>query len=145
MTIPPLLMLTEGRRPRPRKAPPIRPREVKLHTDVAKVLRDHCLPEWLWVAYPERRTSRCSNRLLRLKRMGVKPGVPDILLVSPHGSVRFLELKRIGESLKPTCKRIFELIAFAKVFRSSSHILSMKHLSRSMRGAALRIKIGGGR
>jgi hypothetical protein len=31
--------------------------------------------------------------------MGVKAGVPDFLLISPCGSVRFLELKRRGEEL----------------------------------------------
>jgi VRR-NUC domain len=31
--------------------------------------------------------------------MGVKSGWPDLLLVSPMGSVRCLELKRRGESL----------------------------------------------
>jgi hypothetical protein len=31
--------------------------------------------------------------------MGVMAGIPDIVLVSPYGSVRFLELKRAGETL----------------------------------------------
>lgn len=35
----------------------------------------------------------------KFKLMGVKPGVPDFILISPHGSVRFLEIKRVGETL----------------------------------------------
>jgi hypothetical protein len=96
--LPPLLALAAGRRARARKAPVVRPREITLHLDVARVLRDHCLPEWIWFHVPngERRDVRTGARL---KKMGVKPGVPDFLLISPHGSVRLLELKRPGESL----------------------------------------------
>ncbi len=143
MTIPPLLMLTEGRRPRPRKAPPIRPREVKLHTDVAKVLRDHCLPEWLWWHTPngERRDVQTGARL---KRMGVKPGVPDILLVSPHGSVRFLELKRIGESLSDL-QEDFRIHCIRQgIPLVIAHTLDEALVALDAWGC-LRIKIGGGR
>lgn len=96
--IPPLLMIAEGRKPRPRKAPRVRPKEATLHCTVAKLLHDHARPEWLWFHVPngERRDVQTGARL---KRMGVKPGVPDFLLISPYGSVRFLELKRTGETL----------------------------------------------
>jgi hypothetical protein len=96
--VPPLLAICEGRKPRARKAPVIRPREIQLHLDVARVLRDHAVPEWLWWHTPngELRDKRAAAKL---RAMGVRPGVPDFLLISPHGSVRLLELKRPGETL----------------------------------------------
>jgi VRR-NUC domain len=94
----PLLMIAGGRKPRLRKAPRIRAKESVLHTAVAKLLRDHCLPEWLWTHFPagERRDVITGARL---KRMGLQRGWPDFILISPHGSLRFLELKRQGEAL----------------------------------------------
>jgi hypothetical protein len=41
----------------------------------------------------------CVRTGAKLKALGVRAGVPDIVLVSPCGSVRFLELKRPGETL----------------------------------------------
>lgn len=52
MTVPPLLSIMEGRRARPRKAAVQRPKEIKLHMSVAKVLRDHARPEWRWTHVP---------------------------------------------------------------------------------------------
>ena len=94
----PLLQLMAGKKTRLRKAPVVRPREIRLHLDVARVLREHCLPEWVWFHVPngERRDVRTGARL---KLMGVRPGVPDFLLISPYGSVRLLELKRPLETL----------------------------------------------
>jgi hypothetical protein len=97
-SIPPLIAICEGRKPRARKAPVVRPREIKLHMDVAKILRDHALPEWLWWHTPngELRDIRTASKL---RQMGVRAGIADFTLVSPHGSVRFLELKREGQKL----------------------------------------------
>jgi hypothetical protein len=97
-TTPPLLMLAQGRKPRPRPAPVIRPKEIALHMAVAKVLRDHARPEWLWthIASGELRDVRTAAKL---KAMGVRRGWPDFILVPPIGQLHALELKRVGEKL----------------------------------------------
>lgn len=96
--MPPLLMLAEGRKPRPRKAPSIRPREIELHRRTAATLRKLARPDWQWLHIPngERRDPRTAAKL---KAMGVRPGAPDFLLVGPDGAARMLELKRAGETL----------------------------------------------
>lgn len=92
----PFLRLAMGRKPRVRKAPP--PREAVLHMAVAKVLREHCLPSWQWthIASGELRDVRTA---MKLKRMGVRRGWPDFVLVPPTGQMHCLELKREGEKL----------------------------------------------
>lgn len=91
-------MLAEGRKPRARKDPVLKPKEHVLHFAVAKVLRDHCLPEWMWthIASGELRDVRTATKL---KRMGVRRGWPDFVLVPPTGQIHCLELKRAGETL----------------------------------------------
>jgi len=98
MTMPPLLMIAEGRKPRPRKAPISRPREIELHRRTAATLRKLARPDWQWWHTPngERRDGRTAAKL---KAMGVRPGVPDFMLIGPDGAARLLELKREGEAL----------------------------------------------
>jgi hypothetical protein len=98
MTVPPLLMLAEGRKPRLRKAPLARPKEIALHMRVAALLRDHARPDWQWthIANGEVRDPRAAGKL---KQMGLQPGWPDFVLVPPVGQLHCLELKRLGESL----------------------------------------------
>lgn len=98
MTTPPLLMIAEGRRPRPRKAPTSRPIEIDLDMRVAALLRRRCRLDWHWshIANGELRDRRTATKL---KQMGVRPGWPDFILVSPRGQIHCLELKRAGESL----------------------------------------------
>jgi hypothetical protein len=98
MTVPPLLLLAEGRKPRPRKAPVSRPKELVLHMQVATLLRAHALPEWQWthIASGELRDARTAGKL---KQMGLRPGWPDFALVSPAGIFHALELKRAGGKL----------------------------------------------
>jgi len=97
-SLPPLLMLAEGRKPRPRRQPTIRPREIELHMTVARLLRQHARPDWQWthVANGELRDKRTAAKL---KAMGTRPGWPDFVLVSPPGQLHALELKRLGETL----------------------------------------------
>jgi hypothetical protein len=94
----PILMLAEGLKPRARRAPRTAPKEYRLQTDVADVLKDYALPEWRWSHFPagERRDVRTGARL---KRMGLQRGWPDFQLVSPRGLFHALELKRLGEDL----------------------------------------------
>lgn len=95
---PPLLTLAAARKPRRRKAPRTAPRECKLQMDVAGVLAAHCLDSWRWTHFPagEKRDVITGARL---KRFGLKRGWPDFLLISPFGTLRCLELKRLGEDL----------------------------------------------
>jgi VRR-NUC domain len=92
----PFLSLALGRKPRVRKVP--RPKEIMLHMAVAKVLREHALPGWQWthIASGEMRDIRTATKL---KRMGVRKGWPDFVLVPPTGQMHCLELKREGEKL----------------------------------------------
>jgi VRR-NUC domain len=61
-------------------------------------LRRRRAPDWLWWHTPNGEI-RDKREAAKLRAMGVKPCVPDFLLISPYGSVRFLELKRRGEDL----------------------------------------------
>lgn len=96
--IPPLLMIAEGRRPRPRKAPAARPKEIVLHMAVAKMLREYLRQDWQATHIPngEVRDKRTAGKL---KQMGTRPGWPDFVLIPPTGRLHCLELKRIGEEL----------------------------------------------
>ena len=97
--MPPLLQLLEGRRVRPRKAPRVVGREIELHMAVARTLRVHIAPGWLWSHYPAGE-HREAQTAAKLKAMGVQRGWPDIMLLSPQGgALHALELKRIGEDL----------------------------------------------
>ena len=93
--MPPLLAIAEGRKPRLRRARIPLPKESRLHADVAKLLRDHLLPEWK--ARHIGAKSKDAREGAIMKWMGVIAGWPDFILVSPYGVVRFLELKRVGE------------------------------------------------
>lgn len=96
--LPPLLMLAEGRKPRPRKATVIRAKESVLHFAVAEMLRRHADDAWRWTHVPlgEKRDARTGAKL---KKMGAQPGWPDFILIDPHGRAHFIELKRVGETL----------------------------------------------
>ncbi len=78
------------------RAPP--PREVTLHFAVAKLLDDYAHPDWLHSHFPagEERDDRTAAKL---KRMGLKRGWPDFVLIAPWGLLHALELKRVGEDL----------------------------------------------
>lgn len=97
-TAPPLIALIEGRRERPRNASKTAPREIGLHMAVAGLLRRHVRPGWFWGYIPsgELRDKATAGKL---KAMGAPRGWPDMLLLSPGGAMRCLELKRLGEDL----------------------------------------------
>ena len=78
-----------------RKPPPAP--EFATHCMVADTLKLSIMPGWLWFHVPngEYRSDRTAARL---KRMGVRPGVSDFLLIAPPtGLVHALEIKRRGE------------------------------------------------
>lgn len=82
-------------RPGVRKGRPglVLPLEVKTHVAVADALRIGAVAGWLWSHFPagERRDERTGARL---KRMGLKKGWSDFLLIDPAGRHHWLELKR---------------------------------------------------
>jgi len=92
MTIPPLLAIAEGRRARPRKFALPTQGELRLHLGAVGVWRRLGHPDWLCWHTPngEIRDARAASKL---KAMGVKRGIPDLLLLSPAGALHCLELK----------------------------------------------------
>ena len=78
-------------RRRGRRPPP--PLERRTHIAVADLLRVAGKPGWVWTHVPngEHRTAQTAALL---KRMGVRPGVFDFLLIGPDGRHYWLELKR---------------------------------------------------
>lgn len=57
-------------------------------------------PGWQWSHLPFGEY-RLKSTAGKLKRMGVKPGWPDYLFVSPDGRFHCLEMKRAGERGNP--------------------------------------------
>lgn len=96
--VPPLLLLAAGGKPRLHRARVPVQKELSLHKDVAKLLRDHCLPDWKYF-HPANGEKRDIRTAARLKSLGVIKGIPDLVLISPHGSAHFLEFKRPGGEL----------------------------------------------
>jgi len=76
------------------------PSEFEIHCTVADYLRNGLAPGWIWF-HPANGELRNKATGGRLKRMGVMPGVSDILLASaPYATLHALELKRKGEKLR---------------------------------------------
>lgn len=87
-------------RPRARRAPkPPSPKEFQIQIAVASHLRHYADPRWRWTHIPngEDRHPRVGAKL---KAMGVQPGWPDLICISPEGVAHFLELKRRGEKIE---------------------------------------------
>jgi hypothetical protein len=72
--------------------------EFSLHVMIADVLARWRTPGWRSTHMPlgEYRPIATAGKL---KRMGVTPGWPDFILLSPDKGAHFLELKRHGEKL----------------------------------------------
>jgi hypothetical protein len=85
------LSLFKGKRQRGLAVPP--PREFSTQCALADTLRLCCNPEWFWTALPfgEYRTPATAGRL---KRMGVRGGLPDFVFLHALGQTAWLELKR---------------------------------------------------
>jgi hypothetical protein len=98
IALPPLLALSQGRKVQARRAPVVRPKEIKLQVDVANLLRAHCLQGWRWT-YINRKAKDAREGAI-FKKMGLAPGWPDFELISPLGLPHFLELKRLGEEIE---------------------------------------------
>jgi len=84
------------------KAPPAL--EFLTHVALADAMRRGMTPGWVWTHFPagEKRPGHIDKKTgkwrspaaERLKRMGLKKGWSDFLLVSPEGQLHCLELKR---------------------------------------------------
>jgi hypothetical protein len=95
-SVPPLLVLASGGKRRLRRARMPVPREIKLHGSGSEYLARSLLAGLEMAPYPGRREGRAH----RSNPQDHGCDWPDFLLVSPHGSVRFLETKRAGEELR---------------------------------------------
>ena len=142
MTEPPLLAIAAGRRARPRKAPQVRPKESALQIAIIGAQRDYGRPDWLFwhTANGELRDKRAAAKL---KAMGVRPGVPDLLFLSPAGIAHFVECKRPGGRLSDEQEKFREHcirhgIAHVVVESIDQALAALDHWG------ALRIKIAGG-
>jgi hypothetical protein len=140
---PPLLALAASKKARAHRAPVVRPKEITLHMSVAKLLREHCLPEWRWthIASGELRDVRTAAKL---KAMGVQRGWPDILLLDPNGRAHCLELKRHGEDLTDD-QEAFQLWCIRNGVSHSVAWTIDDALTALDAWRCLRIKIGGSR
>ena len=94
------LHLFKGRRQRGVRAPPAL--EFATQCAVADVLRRWAKPTWVWshIGHGERRDAVTGARL---KRMGLLPGLPDLMLLppkdNPNPRCHWLELKRRGAQM----------------------------------------------
>jgi hypothetical protein len=87
--------------------------EFAVHCMVADVLRLNLQPGWVWF-HPANGEERSIATAGRLKRMGVKPGVSDFILVAPGaGRVHALELKRRGRKPTDSQKAFLEAVEAA--------------------------------
>jgi hypothetical protein len=96
---------------RTRKPPPAL--EFAVHAMLADTLRVALMPGWLWWHTPNE-GARSIGEAGRLKRMGVKAGVSDFLLISPPaGRLHALELKRRGKKPTPAQMSFLALVRLA--------------------------------
>ncbi len=84
------------------------PLERQIHLGVCRLLTLNARPGIVWFhTANERRTTPRQGAFL--KRMGVKAGVPDFVILTPEGAC-FLEIKRPGKSLSLAQKTFFAAV-----------------------------------
>lgn len=74
--------------------------ELTLHIKVVFRLRQHLTPGWLFFHVPAGE-ARDRRHAAKLKALGAKAGIADLLLINPNGRLFALELKRVGAGLSP--------------------------------------------
>lgn len=67
--------------------------ELQIHIAIVDLLRASALPGVMWF-HPASGEHRDKRTAAKLKAMGVRPGVPDLVLFLADGSVCFIEVKR---------------------------------------------------
>ena len=90
---------------------------MQLHIAVVDMLTKLGDQKWRWTHFPagEARDVRTGARL---KRMGLRAGWPDFVMVAPGGRFHGLELKREGEQLTEA-QSAFRLWAIAEGVRTT--------------------------
>jgi hypothetical protein len=105
------LDLLRGPRQRGKRPPP--PSEFAVHCLVADTLDRWLMPGWVWF-HPANGELREALTAGRLKRMGVKPGIPDFVFIAPpNGRLFGFELKRRGQQPGPTQRAMGQRILAA--------------------------------
>lgn len=87
-----------------------RAKERSIHIMVADDLARFCKRGWIWTHIPlgEKRSPETARLL---SRMGVRPGWPDFIFISPQGVLHFLELKSASGKLTPEQQDFFIAMA----------------------------------
>jgi hypothetical protein len=84
-----------------------------LHCLIVDTLKRWAMPGW-WYFHPANGEQRSQPAAIKLLRMGVRPGVSDLILFGPpHAGIHALEIKRRGN--KPTQAQV----AFLDVVRAA--------------------------
>ena len=105
MTVPPLLMLAEGHKPRRRKAansearPRDRNAEAKIQASIVQWIR-LVAPELVCFHVPNG-GFRTKAEAARLKWIGTLAGVPDLIVLGLDGRAFLIEVKGPGGALSP--------------------------------------------
>lgn len=101
-----------------RRAPPALER--RTHIAIADLLRRLCRPGWWWAHIPngELRTKQTGELL---KRMGVRPGTLDFLLIDPVGVHYWLELKRGRAKPSPAQLEFIAMLEARRVPHAVAH------------------------
>jgi VRR-NUC domain len=79
--------------------------ELSFHILAVDALRKQGSPDWLWFHCPNGE-ARDPRQTAKFRAMGVRRGIPDLVLVDPTGVVRFLEFKKPSASLNEDQEKI---------------------------------------
>jgi len=108
--LPPLLMLAEGRKPRPRKP---ENSEVRSRDRNAEALAQAAIVEWIRLVAPDLLVFHVPNGGLRskaeaarMKWIGVLAGIHDLVLLGLDGKTWLIEVKAAGGALSPEQRAI---------------------------------------
>ena len=102
--------------------------ELDLQKFVVALLRLNAADRVMWFAVPNGE-SRSARTGAKLKAMGVRPGVADLVIVLPGGKAAFLELKAEGGRVSQS----------QKVFRTFCELNGAPYAVASSTGEAERI------
>jgi hypothetical protein len=67
--------------------------ELQIHIGAVYALRQRIKPDWQYF-HPANGEVRDPRQGAKLKAMGVVPGTPDLVMLSPEGRPHFMEFKR---------------------------------------------------
>jgi len=93
----------------------IGPSETQLHVSVAEFLDWILLPPAIYSTFPAGWGKLGLKTSKQLKRSGLKPGMPDVLVFPGHGRVVGIELKAEGNYLTPIQREMQRMLHDAGV------------------------------